>query len=127
MFPPHCMSERQPDRISRLVAEELLAAIFGDDLAGCPVSLDQVALIVQDAVEQRAAQDAKLLELHSTVINSIQQLATPPESARDAGPNELRSLLSERLDAIRAIAVKTTETMDRVRIERRGGEDSANP
>jgi hypothetical protein len=121
------MSERQPDRISRLVAEELLATMFGDDLTGCPVSLDQVAIIVQDAVEQRAAQDAKLLDLHSTVISSIQQLATPPESARTAGPNELRSLLSERLDAIRAIATKTIETMERVKIERSGSEDSANP
>lgn len=117
------MSEPQPDRISRLVAEELLATIFGDDLAGCPVSLDQVALIVQEAVEQRAAQDAKLLDLHSTVINSIQQLATPPESARNASPNELRSLLSERLDAIRALAAKTIETMQRVKSERTGNEE----
>ena len=114
------MSERQPDRMSRLVAEELLATIFGDDLAGCPVSLDEVAVIVQEAVEQRAAQDAKLLDLHSTVVTSIQHLATPPVSAQNAGPNELRTLLSERLDAIRAIAIKTIETMDRVKAERSG-------
>jgi hypothetical protein len=106
--------------MSRLVAEELLATIFGDDLTGCPVSLDQVAVIVQEAVEQRAAQDAKLLDLHSTVVNSIHQLATPPVSAQNAGPNELRSLLSERLDAIRAIAAKTLETMERVKAERSG-------
>jgi hypothetical protein len=120
------MSERQPDRMSRLVAEELLATLFGDDLAGCPVSLDQVALIVQDAVEQRAAQDAKLLDLHSTVVNSIHQLATPPVSAQNAGPNELRSLLSERLDAIRAIATKTIETMERVKVERTGANDAGH-
>jgi hypothetical protein len=120
------MSERRPDRMSRLVAEELLATLFGDDLAGCPVSLDQVALIVQDAVEQRAAQDAKLLDLHSTVVNSIHQLATPPVSAQNAGPNELRSLLSERLDAIRAIATKTIETMERVKVERTGANDAGH-
>ena len=119
------MSEQRPDRISRLVAEELLATIFGDDLTGCPVSLDQVAVIVQEAVEQRAAQDAKLLDLHSTVVNSIHQLATPPVSAQNAGPNELRSLLSERLDAIRAIAAKTIETMERVRIERSGMDEGS--
>jgi hypothetical protein len=116
------MSERQPDRMSRLVAEELLATIFGDDLTGCPVSLDQVALIVQDSVEQRADQDAKLLDLHATVVNSIHQLATPPASAQKAGPDELRSLLSERLDAIRAIASKTIETMERVKMERKGSD-----
>jgi hypothetical protein len=119
------MSEQRPDRMSRLVAEELLATIFGDDLTGCPVSLDQVAVIIQEAVEQRAAQDSKLLDLHSTVVNSIHQLATPPVSAQNAGPNELRSMLSERLDAIRAIAVKTIETMERVKIERSGMDDGS--
>lgn len=119
------MSEQRPDRMSRLVAEELLATIFGDDLTGCPVSLDQVAVIIQEAVEQRAAQDSKLLDLHSTVVNSIHQLATPPVSAQTAGPNELRSMLSERLDAIRAIAVKTIETMERVKIERSGMDDGS--
>lgn len=117
------MSEQRPDRMSRLVGEELLAAIFGDDLTGCPVSLDQVAVIIQEAVEQRAAQDSKLLDLHSTVVNSIHQLATPPVSAQNAGPNELRSMLSERLDAIHAIAAKTIETMERVKMERSGMDD----
>jgi hypothetical protein len=116
------MSGREPDRMSRLVAEELLARIFGDDLTGCPVSLDEVAVIVQEAVEQRAAQDTKLLDLHSTVVNSIHQLATPPASAKNASPEELRSLLSERLDAIRAIALKTIETMELVKLERSGPE-----
>lgn len=114
------MSESQPDRISRLVAEEILATIFGDDLAGCPVSLDRIAAIVQDAQQQRAAEDSKLIDLFKTVVASILQVATPPESAKAAGPNELRSLLSERLDAIRAITVKTLETIARIERERRG-------
>ena len=114
------MSAGQPDRISRLVAEELLATIFGEDLTGCPVSLDQVAAIIQDAVEQRAQQDTRLLEIYDTVVSSIHQLATPPDAARSPGPNELRSLLSERLDAIRAITSKTLETSARVKAERSG-------
>lgn len=114
------MSEGQPDRISRLVAEELLATIFGEDLAGCPVSLDQAAAIIQTAMEERAQQDTKLLEIYDTVVSSIHQLATPPESAKSAGPDELRSLLGERMDAIRAITIKTLETTARVKAERSG-------
>jgi hypothetical protein len=117
------MSEGQPDRISRLVAEELLATIFGEDLTGCPVSLDQVAAIIRDALEQRAEQDSKLIDLFKTVVSSILQLATPPESAKSAGPDELRSLLGERMDAIRAITLKTLETVGRIEAERHGSEN----
>jgi hypothetical protein len=117
------MSEAKPDRISRLVAEQILATIFGDDLAGCPVSLDQIAAIVQDAQLQRAAEDSKLIELFKTVVESILQVATPPESAKSAGPNELRSLLGERLDAVRAITAKTLDTIARIQRERSGTTD----
>jgi hypothetical protein len=108
----------EPDRISRLVAEEVLATIFGEDLSGCPVTLDQVAALIQRAIEERAEQDARLLELFGTVVASIHQLATPPQSAKSAGPDELRSLLSERLDAVRAITAKSIETLERVQAER---------
>src|SRR6476620_4696858 len=69
------MSEGQADRISRLVAEEVLATIFGDDLSGCPVSLDQVAAPIHEALEERARQDGKLIELLNTVVSSILQVA----------------------------------------------------
>jgi hypothetical protein len=114
------MSAGQPDRVSKLIAEELLAAIFGEDLTGCTVSLDQVAGIIQNAIEERAQQDTKLLEIYDTVVSSIHQLATPPPSAKSAGPAELRSLLGERLDAIRAITIKTLETTARIKAERSG-------
>lgn len=114
------MSEGQPDRISRLVAEEVLTIIFGEDLSGCPVSLEQVAAPIHEALQERARQDAKLIDLMNTVVSSILQVATPPDSARQAGPDELRSLLSERLDAIRAITLKTLETTARIQAERSG-------
>jgi hypothetical protein len=117
------MNAGQPDRISRLVAEELLATIFGEDLTGCSVSLDQVASIIQNAIEERAQQDTKLLGIYDTVISSIHQIATPPESAKSAGPDELRSLLGERMDAIRSITIKTLETTARIKAERSGSGD----
>ena len=83
------MAASEPDRISRLVAEELLASIFGEDLAGCRVTLDEVAAIVQRTVDERAQQDARLLDTYDTVVSSIHQLATPPESARSNGSNKM--------------------------------------
>jgi hypothetical protein len=121
---PERMSAGQPDRISRLVAEELLAAIFGEDLTGCTVSLDEVAIIIQRTVDERAEQDGRLLETFDTVVASIHQLATPPASAKGAGPDELRSMLGERLDAIRTITTKTIEMSARVKQERKGAGDS---
>jgi len=118
------MSAGQPDRISRLVAEELLEKIFGEDLTGCPVSLDEVAAIVQRTVDERAQQDSRLFDTYDTVVTSIHQLATPPESARNASPEELRSLLGDRLDAIRTITTKTLEMSIRVKQERQGPRDA---
>ena len=120
------MSAGEPDRISRLVAEELLATIFGEDLSGCTVSLDEVAAIIQRTVNERAQQDIKLIDTYDTVISSIHQLATPPESARGASPEDLRSLLGERLDAIRTITTKTIEMSGRVKKERGDGAGSAD-
>ena len=60
------------------------------------VSLDEVAAIIQRTVDERAQQDTKLLDTYDTVISSIHQLATPPEFARNASPEDLRSLLGER-------------------------------
>ena len=70
------MSAGEPDRISKLVAEELLATIFGEDLAGCTVSLDEVAAIIQRTVDERAQQDTRLLDTYDTVVSSIHQLGS---------------------------------------------------
>lgn len=117
------MSAEVPDRISRLVAEEVLTLIFGEDLAGCTVSLDDVARVIQRTVNERAEQDARLIETYNTVIASIHELATPPASAKDASPDQLRSILGERLDAVSIITTKTLEMCSRIQRERRGPDE----
>lgn len=110
--------EARPDRISKLVAEEVLRVIYGDDFAGCPVGLDQIAVIIHDAMEQRAGQDQKFLEVYDQVIGSLHQLSTPPVPEQVPGPEELRAILGERLDAIHAITTKTINTTAMVRAQR---------
>jgi hypothetical protein len=112
--------EAEPDRMAKLVAEEILRAIYGDDFTGCSVSLDQIAAIIHEAVRERVGYDQQIVELYETVVESLYQLSTPPDATKVAGPNELRSLLSERLDAIHTITSKTIETTARVKAQRFG-------
>ena len=39
-------------KIAMAVAEEILRRIYGDDLRGCKVSLEEIALIVQEGLNQ---------------------------------------------------------------------------
>ena len=103
-------SDAQPDRMATLVAEEVLRTIFGDDLQGCPVTLEQVAGIIQEATEQRTAQDRNLLETFQQLVEAIHLLSTPPEPSKVTNQEELRALLTQRLDAIHTITSRTLKT-----------------
>jgi hypothetical protein len=120
-------ADAQPDKLSRLVAEEVLRTIYGDDFAGCKVSLDDVATVVHDAMLQRAAQDRAIVETYEAVIVSLHQLSTPPEAAKVTSPDELRTLLGQRLDAIRAITGKAVAMAARVKAQRSGKTLPENP
>jgi hypothetical protein len=103
-------SNAQPDRMATLVAEEILRRIFGDDLQGCPVTLDEIALIVHQAAQQQNAQNQLLLDTYAQLVEAIHLLSTPPDASQVIDPANLRSLLTERLDAIHAVTTKTRNT-----------------
>ncbi len=92
--------------LSNAAAEEVLRVIYGDDLAGCVVSLDSVAAVIRAVFQEHAAQDGELSELQSKGFEAVQLLATPPADGNDLSPDDLRSLLSERLDSIRGVATR---------------------
>lgn len=112
-------SDAQPDKLAMLVSEEVLRTIFGDDLQGCPVTLEQIAAIIHDAVEQRSAQDRNLLETFQQLVEAIHMLSTPPEASKVPNPDELRTLLTQRLDAIHTITTKTLKTTALLEAQRR--------
>lgn len=93
-----------------LVGEEILGTIFGEDLQGCPVTLEQIARIVQDSANQRREQDKNLIETLGQLVEAIHLLSTPPDLSKVPNPDELRSLLTERLDAIHTITTRTLKT-----------------
>ena len=87
-------------------AEELLRIIYGDDLNGCAVSLDEIAAVIRAAFQKHARNAADLAELNAKAFEAVQLLATPPPDGHTLSAEDLRSLLGERLDKIRELAAK---------------------
>ena len=87
-------------------AEEILRIIYGDDLRGCAVSVDQIAAVIASALQDKAASSRDVAELHLKAFEAVQLLATPPRDGHTLSPEDLRSLLGDRLDKIRELAAK---------------------
>jgi hypothetical protein len=104
-----------PDKLAHLMAEEVLRTIYGDDYKGCNVSPERIAAVIQEGLKRQQAQTQDLLELYEKVVEATLLLSTPPDASKVTDPNELRSLLSERLDGIHSISKKTMQTTALVR------------
>ncbi|HKP01889.1 MAG TPA: hypothetical protein VJU77_00880 [Chthoniobacterales bacterium] len=101
------MDSDQPMRkVARAAAEDILRIIFGDDLEGCRVSLDQVTDVISSAMAGQADFNRAVSELNDKAFEAIRTLSTPPANGATLNADELRSLLSERLDKIQTLAQK---------------------
>lgn len=87
-------------------AEEVLRVIYGDDLQGCTVSVDAVAAAIRAGMQEHISVTYDLSELHGKAFEAVQLLATPPSDGQLLSPEDLRSLLGERLDKIRQLATQ---------------------
>ena len=92
--------------VSRAAAEDILRIIFGDDLAGCTVSLDRITDVISAAMTGQMQFDRALTDLNEKAYEAIRLLSTPPANGSSLNADELRSLLSERLDKIQTLATK---------------------
>jgi len=113
-------SNAQPDPLAFVTAEEILRAIYGDDLKGCTVGLDGIADIIDLSLKQTAARNGEWLDLYEKVVEAMHILSTPPDKTKVTDPKELQSLLTQRLDAIHAVTTKTIETLAAVRAKKTG-------
>jgi hypothetical protein len=100
------MDAEPTQKAARAAAEEILRIIYGDDLAGCTVSLDRITAVISTAMTGQAQVDRAISELNDKAYEAIRLLSTPPANGESLNPDELRSLLSERLDNIQALAQK---------------------
>ena len=94
------------ERLAISTAEEVLRVIYGDDLQGCTVSLDDVAAVIRTGVEEHSRGSREISELHTKAFEAVELLATPPADGPALSPEDLRSLLGERLDKIRDLTAK---------------------
>jgi len=110
-----------PDPVSvsaaRTAAEEILQAIYGDDLSGCSVRLDSIVGIVATAIDRASENQREMLALLEKTLEALHLLSTPPTQVEGLEPDGLRMLLSERLDAIREISNKVISTTAAVRTQ----------
>lgn len=105
----------QPDKLASVLAEEVLRTIYGDDYQGCQTNPDQLASVIQDGLRRHETQTNDLLELYEKVVEAVDLLSTPPDVSKVTDPEQLRRLLSERLDGIHAVTTKTIQTAALVR------------
>lgn len=120
------MSEgERPDKLAIAAAEEVLRTIFGDDLTGCNVSLDSIADLIGQAIRQRSQEDSDLIEMYEKLVEALDLLSTPPDSSAVTSPDQLRSLLGERLDAIHALTQRTQKTTRSLKALRKTGGEGA--
>jgi hypothetical protein len=118
------MSNAQPEPLAFVVAEDILRAIYGDDLKGCPVTLDSIAAIIDRALKQTAARNAEFIELYEKVIEAVHILSTPPDQTKITDPKDIQPLLTQRLDTIHDVTTKTIQTLATVRSKKaEGGTD----
>src|SRR5256885_15538500 len=123
------MSDQRPDSpmplTARGAAEEILRIIYGDDLAGCTVSLDRITKVISTAMAGQAQFDHAIAELNEKAYEAIRLLSTPPANGPALGADELRSLLGDRLDKIQSLATKViAATQAQQNIETTSGETS---
>jgi hypothetical protein len=116
-------SNGQTERAANSAAEEVLRIIYGDDLEGCAVNLDSIATVVRSALDEQAVHDRELAELHEKGFEAIQLLSTPPPNGEKLSPEDLRSLLSGRLDKIQTLSSRIIAA---TKAEQMAADDLAN-
>lgn len=100
--------EAAPDNLSMATAEEVLRTIYGDDLKGCTVRLEDVGRIIQQSADQRGFHE--LIDLYEKLVEAVHLLSTPPGPGLVSGPEQLQALLGQRLDTIHNLTTKTLQT-----------------
>jgi hypothetical protein len=106
--------------IANALAEEVLRRIYGDDLLGCTVSLDDIAGIIEEGLKQERALNHELVEMYEKAIEAVDLMSRPPQAIEIPRPEQLRSILSDRLDGIQQLARKVMDTTSR--LQKPGGE-----
>ncbi len=104
------MSEPLSSRNSATdAAEKILVAIYGEDLEGCKIRLDDVSAMVEEAVSTETANYKMLNEALIGAIQQIQLVSTPPRKEEVETIEEVAAVLGKRADTIHEVTTKILE------------------
>ena len=110
------MSENPSSRkIASDTAEKILAAIYGEDLLGCPISLDAVSEIIQEGIDAETKNYKMLNEALIGALRQIQSVSTPPDKEEVQSIDEVINVLGERADAIHQVTTKILEAWEKAK------------
>jgi hypothetical protein len=116
----HCYgvsSNGQADELPSRMAEEILRILYGDDFAGCTVHPDRIAEVINAGLKPVRLHSEQVLELYEKVVEAIHLLSTPPDATKITDPDQVRILITERLDTIHTVTSKTIETTARAKAQ----------
>jgi len=104
----------KPDKLASTLSEEVLRRIYGDDFQGCNIHPEVIATLIQDGLNADRKEASDLIELYEKVVEAVHLLSTAPDSKSITDPDELRTLLTQRLDAIHTVTTRTRQTTARL-------------
>jgi hypothetical protein len=96
-------------------AEKVLTAIYGEDLEGCPITLEAVSAIIEDGMIAETKNYKMLNEALIGAIRQIQNVSTPPNKEEVETIEEVADVLGERADVIHQVTTKILEAWDKAK------------
>ncbi len=100
-------SSKSSSALAREAAERILSAIFGPDLAGCKVTPDMIAPILQEVLDAQTERERTVNGLLVQVLEQMKTIATPPDKSQVKDTAHLITILRERMDGIHVLSTET--------------------
>ena len=104
-------TEKPSSPRARQTAEQILQAIYGEDFAGCAISLDALAKIINQALQDESRVNVEIIDSLKKVIEAVQVFSTPPQPGEVKDSKHLQEVLGHRLDSIREISDRIISTL----------------
>jgi len=91
------------------IAVRVLRRIYGENPSDWKVSPNEIAAIIEKAVNDARQQQRELLEIYQEAIEAVDLLSKPPLWSEEPRREQLRSMLNDRLEAIHQLARRVAE------------------
>ena len=90
------------------IAAQVLWRIYGQP-SEWKVTADEIATIIDQGLNDERRQHRELVEVYREALQAVDLLSQPPQWPEGPQREQLRSMLSDRLEAIHRLARQVTE------------------